>query len=232
MSRTGGLPTVILPGYFASSGEYTALARDLAELGFPSYVVPIKWYGWLPTVGDRPMTPVLRLLKETIDLALVRHPEHRRVNLVGHSAGGWIARVLLGEVPYCGHTWHERDRVAALVTLGTPHLSREKFCLKNMTFVNSTYPGAFYRKHLRYVCVAGQSVFGRRGGFWDNFTHRSYELTSGRGECWGDGITPVEAAHLAGAENLTLEGVFHSPRANRYWYGSAEPLRVWSAYLY
>jgi len=227
----GGLPTVILPGYLASAGEYARLAGDLEKLGFATFVVPIQWYGWLPTLGDRPMTPVLRLIKETIDRALARHPEHARVNLVGHSAGGWIARVLMGDKPYDGRVWDYRDRVATLVTLGTPHLSREKFCLKNMTFVNGTYPGAFYRDEVRYVCVAGRAIFGRRGSFADNFTYRSYELTIGRGDCWGDGITPVEAAHLEGAENLTLEGVLHSPRGERYWYGSAEPLRIWSAYL-
>lgn len=228
---TRGLPTVIVPGYLASSGDYTALAQDIEKLGFASYIVPIQWYGWLPTIGDRPMTPVLELIQQTIDLALARHPQATQVNLVGHSAGGWISRVLLGDTPYSDRTWNYRHRVHTLITLGTPHLSREKFCLKNMTFVNTNYPGAYYREQVRYVCVAGKSIFGKRGNFWENFTHRSYELTIGRGECWGDGITPVEAAHLEGAENLTLDGVFHSPRGGRYWYGSAEPFRVWSTYL-
>ncbi|BAC88927.1 esterase/lipase family protein [Gloeobacter violaceus] len=224
------LPTIILPGYFGSAGEYAQLARDIEKAGFPASVVPIQWYGWLPTLGDRPMTPVLKLLKESIDRALERHAAGR-VNLVGHSAGGWIARLLLGDKEYGRRTWNYRDRVASLITLGTPHLSKEKYTVKNMGFVNSTYPGAFYGDAVRYVCVAGKAVYGERGSFWQNFTYQSYELTIGRGDCWGDGITPVEAAHLEGATNLTLEGVFHSPRGGRYWYGSAEPLRAWMPYL-
>ncbi len=225
------LPTVILPGYLASAGEYAALARDIEKLGFPALVVPIQWYGWVPTLGDRPMTPVLKRLQDTIDTALAHYPQARQVNLVGHSAGGWIARLLLGDKPYANRTWGYRDKVASLITLGTPHLSQEKFAMKNMGFVNTTYPGAFYSEHVRYVCVAGRAVFGTRGSFGQNFTYRSYELTIGRGDCWGDGITPVEAAHLEGALNLTLDQVFHSPRGNRHWYGSPEALAGWAGYL-
>ncbi|MBC8123024.1 MAG: lipase [Gemmatimonadaceae bacterium] len=228
---TPRLPTVILPGYLASASAYLDMARNLQQQGFPTSVVPIQWYGWVPTIGDRPMTPVLKLLGAAIDTALRTHGTEQ-VNVVGHSAGGWIARLLLGDQPYASQNWGYRDRVATLMTLGTPHLSQERFTRNNMTFVNSTYPGAFYREHVRYICVAGKTVFGKRSrNFWENFTYRSYELTIGRGECWGDGITPVEAAHLEGAENITLEGVWHSPRANLKWYGSPEVLDSWVQYL-
>ena len=33
----------------------------------------------------------------------------------------------------------------------------------------------------------------------------------GRAEVWGDFIVPQPAAHLEGADNVDLEGVFHSP---------------------
>ena len=48
---------------------------------------------------------------------------------------------------------------------------------------------------------------------------------------WGDGITPVEWASLDGAENLVLEGVYHSPLgsgAERPWYGTAGVLEQWA----
>jgi hypothetical protein len=48
---------------------------------------------------------------------------------------------------------------------------------------------------------------------------------------WGDGITPVVTAHLDGAENVTLEGVFHTPLGSddesRPWYGSPRVLDQW-----
>jgi len=225
------LPTVILPGYLASSSDYADMAKALTKLGSPTYIVPIQWYGWVPTIGDKPMTPILKLLRETVDLALAKNPEAAQVNLVGHSAGGWISRLLIGDQPYYRRTWNDRERVATLITLGTPHVSKEKYSLKNMTFVNETYPGAFYKDHLRYVCVAGKSIYGQKGNFWQNFTYSSYEMTIGCGTCWGDGITPVESAHLEGAENITLEGILHSPRGGRNWYGSPEAINIWSSYL-
>ena len=51
---------------------------------------------------------------------------------------------------------------------------------------------------------------------------------------WGDGITPVASASLDGAENLVLEGVYHSPlgaEAGRPWYGSAGVLEQWAGLL-
>ncbi len=51
--------------------------------------------------------------------------------------------------------------------------------------------------------MAGKAVYGeRRLGKW--LAYNSYQLTCGRGNCWGDGITPIAAAHLTGATNITL----------------------------
>lgn len=33
----------------------------------------------------------------------------------------------------------------------------------------------------------------------------------GESSVWGDGVVPVPSAHLDGAINITLEGVYHSP---------------------
>ena len=74
---------------------------------------------------------------------------------------------------------------------------------------------------------------GEKSRFGSSFAYKSYELTCGEGECWGDGITPISAAHLEGAENVTLKGVNHSPSPNgdRVWYGSEEIFESWASYL-
>jgi len=157
--------------------------------------------------------------------------------ILGHSAGGWISRIYLGEKPYTIHgdvledagLWEAHPYVNTLITLGTPHVSQERWTRKNLDFVKIHYPGAFHPQ-VRYVCAAGKAVFGKRGfGTW--LAYKSYELTVGKGETWGDGITPVEAAVLDGAENLVLEGVWHSPRSPGKWYGSPEVLPAWIEYL-
>ncbi|MDB9315413.1 hypothetical protein PN462_20025 [Spirulina sp. CS-785/01] len=230
------VPTVIVPGYFARGTEYTGLAAILREKGIPVSIVPLRKRDWIPTIGGRSIVPILRLLDKTVKQALAEH-NAEQVNLVGHSAGGWISRIYLGEKPYTIHgdvtedegVWHGRERTAKLICLGTPQTSQERWTKRNLDFVNQSYPGAFYPQ-VKYVCVAGKAVYGqRRLGSW--LAYSSYEITCGVGNCWGDGITPIVAAHLEGAENLTLEGVYHSPQSPGKWYGTAEVIEEWVGYL-
>ncbi|MEB3181840.1 MAG: triacylglycerol lipase [Nostocaceae cyanobacterium] len=228
------LPTVILPGYLESARAYRQLEQSLQQLGFPTLTVPLRRRDWLTLIGGRPVTPILQQLDRTVK-QLLQQTDATQINLIGHSAGGWLSRIYMGEKPYLGRgelnptLWGGHPLVANLITLGTPHISQERWTRWNLDFVNHNYPGAFY-KNVRYVCVAGKTIFGeRRLGSW--FAHSSYELTCGKGNTWGDGITPVAAAHLEGAENLVIEGVNHSPRSPGIWYGSPEPLKTWVSYL-
>lgn len=229
-------PTVILPGYLAGARPYREMEAALEALGVVVRTVPLRRQDWFPTLGGRSMLPILTQLDATVQ-QLRQETGSDRINLVGHSAGGWIARIYLGEVPYDVHPgdrhqpglWKAHPHVATLVTLGTPHSSGERWTQRNLNFVNENYPGAFY-SHVRYVCVAGKAVYGdRRLQNW--FARSSYELTCGQGNVWGDGITPIESALLAGAEQIVLADVFHSPRPGRYWYGSPPVVQQWASYL-
>jgi triacylglycerol esterase/lipase EstA (alpha/beta hydrolase family) len=230
------LPTVILPGYLARFTDYCQLQRDLIAQGIPTVIVPLRKRDWLPTLGGRSVVPILQAIDATVQQTMKQY-NTSEVNLIGHSAGGWIARIYLGEKPYTIHgdvsesegVWQAHAHVSTLVTLGTPHLSQERWTKKNLDFVQNNYPGAFY-EDVNYVCVAGKAIYGqRRLGSW--IAYNSYQLTCGEGNCWGDGITPVVAAHLEGATNLTLEGVMHSPGSPGIWYGSAKVQLEWVSYL-
>ncbi|MEO1374317.1 MAG: lipase [Cyanobacteria bacterium J06635_10] len=228
------LPTVILPGFFESAQAYYSLEKSLQNLGFPTVTVPLQRRDWIATLGGRPVTPILQKLDYTVK-RILQQKSVSQINLIGHSAGGWISRIYLGEVPYGKlnrnllTAWQAHPKVATLITLGTPHTSLERWTRSNLDFVNNNYPGAFYEK-VRYVCVAGKTIFGkRRFGNWLAFS--SYKLTCGKGNTWGDGITPIEAAHLDGAQNLVLEDVMHSPRSSKVWYGSQKFLPIWTKYL-
>lgn len=231
------LPTVILPGFFAGASEYQEMQDCLIDLGFPTVTVPLSRRDWWPTVGGRSLVPVLRKVDATVK-GVLQEFGSEKVNLVGHSAGGWISRIYMGEKPYVIHgdvledagLWGAFSYVATLVSLGTPHFSKyERWTRKNLDFVNDNYPGAFYAG-VRYVCVAGKGLFGaRRPGAL--LAYNSYALTAGLGNCWGDGITPIEAAHLEGAENLILDGVLHSPRRVGLWYGSPSIIPLWAKFL-
>jgi triacylglycerol esterase/lipase EstA (alpha/beta hydrolase family) len=244
-------PTVILPGYLAGAADYQPLQQSLQDLGYPTVTVPLRWQDWLPTIGGRSVAPILRQLDATVQQVRQQF-DGWDINLIGHSAGGWLARIYLGEKPYDIHAripagarqadpplgddsdsvWSAHKFVTTLVTLGTPHTSQERWTLKNLNFVNQTYPGAFHTD-VRYVCVAGQSVQGQRwGGGWQGWlAQSSYQLTCGTGGCWGDGITPIAAAHLDGAQNIVVAGAGHSPKRDRPWYGSPQFIAEWSQYL-
>lgn len=230
------LPTVIVPGYLEAGIAYQPLEQTLKSWGYPTVTVPLRLRDWFPTVGGRSMIPILRLLDRTVKQTLQQH-KVSQINLIGHSAGGWISRIYLGEQPYTIHgdvvgaetLWNAHPFVSTLITLGTPHISRERWTRKNLDFVKLHYPGAFHPQ-IRYVCVAGKSIFGeRRSGQW--LAYSSYRQTCGTGNTWGDGITPIEAAHLEGAINLVVEGVRHSPRSPGLWYGSPEVLKTWVEHL-
>eukprot|EP00457_Paulinella_chromatophora_P009375 gb/GEZN01009440.1/.p1 GENE.gb/GEZN01009440.1/~~gb/GEZN01009440.1/.p1 ORF type:complete len:187 (-),score=16.88 gb/GEZN01009440.1/:83-643(-) len=186
------------------------------------------------------MVPILRKLDQTVSQVLQKTGS-KQVNLIGHSAGGWISRVYLGDSPYTihkditeeagrGHIWGNRDSVHTLLTLGTPHAKGSgELAPRNLAFVNDHYPGAFY-DDVRYICVAGKTVFGDKKKFW--FSYKSYELAGGNGSCWGDGITPVDSALLEGAHNIIIPGAEHAPTSKGRWYGSPEILQQWVPYLH
>lgn len=64
---------------------------------------------------------------------------------------------------------------------------------------------------------------------------QSYKQVCGQADVWGDGVVPEVSAHLHGARNITIEGVYHSmlgaKHPDRPWYGSTDILDQWVPYL-
>jgi pimeloyl-ACP methyl ester carboxylesterase len=234
-------PTVIIPGYLAAATDYQSIQTWLTQQGVLATIVPLKRSDWLPTLGGRSVWPILSAIDATVQ-QLRQSYNNQPVNLIAHSAGGWIARIYLGAENYHVHgmqpdktyAWRGHEFVDRLITLGTPQTSQERWTKKNLEFVNQTYPEAF-QTDVKYFCIAGKSVLGQRQlwgaprGSW--LAHSSYELTCGQGAVWGDGITPIAAAHLKGAENVVLDNVWHSPRSPGVWYGSESVIPLWAKYL-
>ncbi|KAK7280859.1 hypothetical protein RIF29_08392 [Crotalaria pallida] len=67
------------------------------------------------------------------------------------------------------------------------------------------------------------------------FVGQGYKQVCGKADVWGDGIVPEASAHLEGALNISLDGVYHSPVGSddvlRPWYGSPAVLEQWVEHL-
>ena len=104
-----------------------ARALELENTFASVTVVPVTRDMWFPTLAGADFTPML----DAIDTCVrsIGTSTERDVCVVGHSAGGWLARLWMGDAPYGTHgkTYGGAARVQTLLTLGTPHYSLEKY---------------------------------------------------------------------------------------------------------
>jgi hypothetical protein len=216
-------------GFAGPSLIYTGMRKALAEIsGQRVYVVPTHGLDWLPSVVPLGWLYLLDKLKRTVRRA-VRLSASGKVTLVGHSAGGVLARFLLTPQPLLGRVHDERDRIQTLITLGSPHYNEHWLHGGMMShWVQHRSPDAVASDLVRYVCVIGKLLQGnRRGGTREKYAYGQYEGICGNGQAWGDGLIPVEAALLKGAQHLVLDKVAHFTGFGGPWYGDRAIIPLW-----
>ncbi|XP_055817733.1 uncharacterized protein LOC129886872 [Solanum dulcamara] len=278
-------PAVILPGLGNNTSDYENLALILKSYGVAAAIAKVSRIDWLRNAaglldtnywrGTLRPRPVLDWYLKRIDEAVSEAKELAQggsgtLSFIGHSAGGWLARVYLQEFG--------SSDISLLLTLGTPHLPPPKGLpgVIDQTrgllyYVEKNCAKAVYSPELRYVCIAGRYIKGSRffdssstyssedvGGveqpisevaavsntnaetlagstFRTRFVGQGYKQVCGQADVWGDGVVPEVSAHLKGALNVTLEGVYHSPvgsdDATRPWYGSPAVVEQWIRHL-
>ncbi|CAN0516588.1 unnamed protein product, partial [Ectocarpus sp. 8 AP-2014] len=93
------------------------------------------------------------------------------------------------------------------------------------------YPGAFLKdRGIFYVTVGGAALLGEKDAprrSRARFAYGSYQTVCGEGATMGDSFVPLVYAHLEGAEQVTLDGVFHSVDKPDEWYGSEGVVDRW-----
>ncbi len=105
----GNLPVLMLHGYGANSGFWRPLSRRLRQAGVSHAAIDLE-----PVLGG--LDDYAPLIAQAVD-RLCRDCGSERVILLCHSMGGLAARAWLRA---CG-----TDRVACVITLGTPHYGSE-----------------------------------------------------------------------------------------------------------
>jgi hypothetical protein len=123
-------PALIIPGFLSGFQKYEEMRRLLesSTLGLgPIAIAPVTIADWVPTLLGGDFRGILDKVDGAADELLSRS-KARKIAIVGHSAGGWLARTWLGRAPYSGgKRYRGVDRCDVLLTLGTPHYSLEAY---------------------------------------------------------------------------------------------------------
>jgi len=172
-----------------------------------------------------PTRPAFRWYLDLIALEMRKfraEDEDAKVILIGHSAGGWLARAaigfLSGEVEGI-QKLIDLKNVAGIVTLGSPHVAPPSSVFDitrgALRITNDNFPGAYFAPSIKYLTVMGCSIKGRGLAF------DSYLFVCGVGDEHGDGFVPCCAGHLDGAIQINLEEVGHDE------YGFPDFIQQW-----
>jgi pimeloyl-ACP methyl ester carboxylesterase len=223
-------PIVILGGFLSFSMLYAEMRESLAQItGQPVWIVETRSLDWAPCIVPPGWTFLLRKLDDAVRQA-VRQSATGKVTLVGHSAGGVLARTYLSPKPFLRHAYRGLDHINHLITLGSPHDNQRKSLHggRMSRWAEKRYPGAFFAPRVKYTSVAGKLLRGNReGSLRERHAHVFYEEIIGSGDAWGDGLVPVASALLHGSRQIVLEGVGHFTGFGGPWYGAAEVIPQW-----
>jgi pimeloyl-ACP methyl ester carboxylesterase len=154
--------------------------------------------------------------------------------VVGHSGGGLLARLALCDAPYRGRIGGASGRVAALVSLGSPHdlhlvAGAAHGGVHLARFLATHEPGAFHAPRTGYLTVASDRIrgVGRPHSMPGRARAAFFETIVGPPSPDGsDGIVSVEHAHLPGARQLTFPDILHGVVGGP-WYGDEVAIDRW-----
>jgi hypothetical protein len=234
-------PTVlILGGFLTAPPMYLRLVRRLEARGAAAVVVANVWTpDWMLASALGTASIAARSGRALLAASRVGRDRSEGAPLlvVGHSAGGIVARLLTAPEPFAGRRFGAASRIGAIVTLGTPHrVSSGEGIGRRINEVaswiaDSLVPGSFFAPEIGYVSVTSRAIRGDPGGTGrERVAHRLYRSVIGRAAVpgtEGDGLVPVVATALAGARPIVLDHSLHGPGAGGPWYGTDDEVDVW-----
>jgi pimeloyl-ACP methyl ester carboxylesterase len=231
---------VILGGFLTAPPMYRRFGERLVSRGAAGVVVANVWTpDWLIAGVRGPVAIATRAGRALLEAGLLaaENSDGAPVLVVGHSAGGLIARILTAEEPLPGRRFGAAPRIGAIVTLGTPHvMSTAQGIGKHMNSAISEIaeraaPGAFHSPSIGYVSVASRALRADSSGTGrERVALLLYRSVIGRAAVSGtegDGLVPVASALLSGAHQIVVDDAIHGPAAGSPWYGTDGPMDVW-----
>jgi pimeloyl-ACP methyl ester carboxylesterase len=234
-------PTVlILGGFLTAPPLYARFADRLRARGAAGVVVANVWTpDWLIAASRGPGPIATRSARALLEAGQMTKElsEGAPLLVVGHSAGGLIARLLTATEPIPGRRYGAAERIGAIVTLGTPHVLAEgqgvgkRLQTAVAEIADRAAPGALHSPRIGYVSVASSFVRADLAGSGrERVAYLLYRSVIGRAAVpgtEGDGLVPVTAAMLAGSTQIVIDGAVHGPSAGAPWYGADKPVDAW-----
>jgi len=189
-----------------SDNSDSSLKSVLSKRGFCKsqiYTIPVQRHDWIRSIAGgllfdyrnfqqgttNPITGVaygwyIRRLKEIVDIAY-KDSGGQKVLLIGHSAGGWLARAAMGDGIWSSSEESSEessdedsyslennkvtivrtsDRIRCLATIGSIHQEPEQdkhTCVTRgaLKYTNDNYPGAYLKNEgIGYVSIGGTTT--------------------------------------------------------------------------
>jgi hypothetical protein len=237
-------PTVlVLGGFMTSAPIYREFAAALRARGASEVVVAPIWTPDWMLAAVRGMGPLTTragkaLLRASAASAASPASRGAPVLIVGHSAGGMLARLLTSPVPFEGRRLNGSSRIGAIVTLGTPHVATTggrwggRIARAVARFAEVNVPGACFAPTTGYLSVASRAIAaaGTPADGTERFVRQLYDGVlpqPGVDVVTGDGLVPTRAALLEGTAQLVLDDAVHAPAGRAPWYGAESQLDIW-----
>jgi hypothetical protein len=234
-------PSVLIIGGFMSSPPlYRGLRDLLLERGAADVLIaPIWTPDWMLATA-RGQGPVATragraLLQASEASAASPASAGAPVLVVGHSAGGVIARILTAPEPFAGRAMNGSGRIGAIVTLGSPHVmgdhAEAERPSETSRWAAEHVPGTLFAPRTGYLAVGSRAVVGDPDG--DGKARTAYRFYGGvlegtdDGPVEGDGLIPLASTLLPGAECIVFDDALHGFFVAGAWYGDAEHVDAW-----
>jgi hypothetical protein len=203
--------------------DHGAAGVTIASVHLPDWLA-------MGLVGMGPVT-----LRAARAVREARRRAARPVLVVGHSAGGIIARLAMSPVGVDGRRPAVAEDVGCLVTLGTPHrldpvLGWRHAGMRATELLDRAVPGAWHAPTTGYLTV-GSTLCGWADPVPTNPLKRGIgglmrlfvgETPGGR----SDGIVEDARSRLEGVQHLSLPDVLHGTFGGP-WYGDSAVIDRW-----
>jgi len=204
--------------------ERGAARVSLAQLYWPDWLA-VTFAGFGPSMLRA--ARAIRGARRIADAPLI---------VVGHSAGGTVARLAMSPEPFRGRCANVSSDVGCLVTLGTPHTLYDTIPgwdhpgLQVMRFLERVTPGAYFAPTTGYVTVGSTLVppgrVPRTNAFKRLISDIMGSIVGATPGVAGDGIVGNDLSQLDGARHVELHDTLHGTLGSP-WYGDASVIDRW-----